>query len=295
MKKAGRLIGGTGAVLLVVLVLALLSLKQLESQRSAGFGPLSEEVLQQIVQDRIPGSIAPHAGPNSDTDSAPSVALKSGAEAGEGTPQRDNPPRLARTLTREELMSGTRSGSHPLENASRYLTDRTIAILESLAWARGGDPRGQLAFDAGMVARRRGDIESARSYLRAALERSVESGDDYGRNYILSELAVVEEDLELATVCLEASCAASSREEEYPHQSFLTQKALCHSILTGSDDLAEHYYRRWSLLEPDGRVILDYRIRSSPVVTAWLEARDPDFYDSVRDQGPLSDPAEVEE
>lgn len=287
MKKILNWVAGIGAVIVVLVVLLSIILQQVGEQREAALGPLSEATLQ-ALNPKASGH-AEHIDPGDDEVPVPSMM----ESAPETTSMETT--RLSRTLTEAELFRDYRPENHPMENFYRYLRDHVNEAREHIAWSTETDDNGTLAMEIGSAAFSKGNIEKARDYMRAALETSVRNGDYSYRHYICGRLAWLEDDPEVAAALLEASCTINRPIDEVNHARYL-QNALCLSIVTGSDDLAEHYYARWNAIEPVEKetYFSQFPMGRSPEVAAWLEARDPDFFDNATPWDPFRHVPEVE-
>jgi len=293
MTQALKWLGIIAVVLLMLVVLAVLILTPLANRRQQAFQPLSDETLQQVLS----GADKDHAetghtmrdasgstGP--DTLTADSLDDSqdddSGDQSGSAIPARPT-LRLVRTLARKDILLIYPHGNDNIfRNVFEIADISLLKLMEMAAWQANSVRAEHFAFKIGSAALRRGDLEEARNYLREALEASVRHESKTWRNAICQRLAWVEQDPEVAAAFLEESCSMTNG--MLPH--FL-QGALCLAILTDSDELADYYYARWNVLEPEEKMIYNPLIYNpligpglggSNKIGEWLLQRDPDFY-----------------
>lgn len=286
MNKTRNWVRGAAAAMLVMVLLAVLLLQFINNARVSSFRPLQDDLLRQIAvnpqsagdtttESRLEKSQG-HSSKQSESPEAGTATSGGQPVAARGLTS------LARPLNRDDLMREFRPGTNPVENAYKRLLGSGLKIKDSLSWAAGAADNGNTALEIGTAAMNRGDIDEARDYLRAALDANIRSGDLSLRQAICGQLAWVEEYPEVAAALLEASCtAARTIDEEF--MAFHIQDALALAILTGSNELAEHYYARWDELEPGAKPIVNPLIErgGSEGIESWLDEHHPDFYETA--------------
>jgi len=160
------------------------------------------------------------------------VVADDGAEA--------SPPRLSRAVTLDERLQ--RPGSHTGVTGAAG-TRIKLFVADSLAMycrvADIDDEEGGCYWEAGQEAEALGNGELARAYYREALNHPLYP---YKRVWCLSRLAWYEDDPEVASALVAASCATDE-------PNFLSE-AVRISSLTGSVQARDHYLARLRELRP---------------------------------------------
>jgi hypothetical protein len=107
--------------------------------------------------------------------------------------------------------------------------------VEAVVWLVKPNSTGSLAAEIGTEAFGTGDFKTARNYLREALRTGER---DYQRAQVCADLAWLEEDSEVATALLQESCVSG--------KVYFLCDAMELAIVTGSGNLADYYFKRWS-------------------------------------------------
>ena len=112
---------------------------------------------------------------------------------------------------------------------------RVGQCMEAVVWLTGMRRGRDLAWQISAVAMQVGDRATARDYLCQAFR---DAEDEDRRETFCMTLAWVEDDPDVAAALLQRSCARGTR--------YCLYQAMCLGIVTHSDELADHYFRRWS-------------------------------------------------
>ena len=259
--KALKWTAGIACALLAVFVLAVLSLGPAVQKRQASMKPLDRETLVTL------GIMAPDeedAAPASDVSEAPSAAASTedaaAAQDSESGAESKGLSRLAGRPTEGDFVGGY---SSLWDRAFTRVYLPALKSTESAFWMIGPDSGGGFEQEIGHESYQMGDHEAAKMYLSEALRLEKR---ERRREHICGMLAWVEEDPEIAAALLRESCASDNRHRLH--------NAMALAILTESDDLAEHYFERWTgVLEP-GELENWFKLVSRwPEVEAFLERK----------------------
>jgi hypothetical protein len=207
--------------------------------RKASIQPLTRESLAELgismPQDAISSITSVLSGTAPTSDIAHGIA--SNVDVGVTTDAQDL-TRLAGRPEEEDMrdFTGLYSSWWDRSFTRAYLVG--LKRAETVVWKIAPESVGGFVSEIAYESSRMGDWDSAKTWFREALREETRPGM---REHICGKLAWFEDDPETAATLLRYSCASDS-----PHR---LQNATILAIVTGSDALADHYFRRWVKVE----------------------------------------------
>ena len=257
--KALKWILGIGCVFLAVVVVLILALTPTVETRQASVEPLRREALESLGIMTLDGeefastSQVSQGPPRSD-----SAELEAAASAPKSETRSKDLSRLAGRPKDSDII-GQYSGLWDRGFTRAYLGG--LKRVESASWLSSGDSSRGFALEIGYESYRMGDFETAKKYLREALRIEQEQ---FRREHICSMLAWLEEDPEIAAALLRESCVSGNRHR--------LSQAMTLTVVTGSDGLADHYFKRWANAIPQDELANWYKLGSIwPEMQAFKE------------------------